>query len=255
MLIGFILLGKSILDAQRAYYHFQRRNAIERIQNYIITNLILVFLSAGVFIYGAAPQIINELSTQPIANAKPAKVIPELRPTRAIASTSQQSSDNSTLTQRANAPTARTITGEEIAALAPEEIIPILPDSFSKLKPESQLNDDAKVAELTFSSDINDAYLPVQPSEEFTEGSISTVYATFDYRSLENGNTWAWIWRQDGEIIGGGEKHWDYGNNGPGYVFMSPTTGIDKGDYSLEMWLNGELVAENSFEVTNSFAR
>ena len=58
-----------------------------------------------------------------------------------------------------------------------------------------------------------------------------------------DGRAGAWVWRYNGEVIGGGNELWTYGEDGPGYIFLNPETGFGPGDYTLEIWINGELMA------------
>ncbi len=71
---------------------------------------------------------------------------------------------------------------------------------------------------------------------------------------MADGMEWSWVWRYNGEVIDGGNQLWAYGNDGPGYVYLRPEEGFSEGDYSLEIWVNDQLVAQNSMTITGNAA-
>jgi hypothetical protein len=85
----------------------------------------------------------------------------------------------------------------------------------------------------------------------FPEGFF-TIYATFDYEEMSDGMAWAWVWRRDGEVISGGNELWAYGDNGPGYVYLNPEEGFQRGEYTVEVWVNSELLTTASLVVNNA---
>ncbi|MGB1253285.1 MAG: hypothetical protein ACPG8W_21920 [Candidatus Promineifilaceae bacterium] len=130
---------------------------------------------------------------------------------------------------------------------------PTLPPEFSALVPEVTLNASTRIGSLQFAADITEEYEPVAVRNEFGEGEF-TLYAVFNYADMSDGMTWSWVWRQDGDVIGGGEQMWNYGDAGPGYVYFQPEEGFTAGDYSLEVWVNGEFMEESSVEVASGVA-
>ena len=46
---------------------------------------------------------------------------------------------------------------------------------------------------------------------------------------------------------------WTYGKDGPGYIYFSPEEGFQFGEYSLEVWVNGEMLAQSG-AIMNSAA-
>ena len=69
---------------------------------------------------------------------------------------------------------------------------------------------------------------------------------------MVDGMSWSWVWRRNGAVIDGGNQIWAYGDSGPGYVYLRPEEGFDLGEYSLEVWVNGEIMALSDFMVTDS---
>ncbi|HIP72722.1 MAG TPA: hypothetical protein EYH05_15165 [Anaerolineae bacterium] len=63
---------------------------------------------------------------------------------------------------------------------------------------------------------------------------------------------WAWVWRLNGEVVDGGNELWEYGSDGPGYVYYSPEEGFQAGEYSLEVWVNGELMTRSTLTMTGT---
>ena len=60
------------------------------------------------------------------------------------------------------------------------------------------------------------------------------------------------MWRRDGDVVEGGNEVWAYGQEGPGYIFFSPEEGFQAGQYSLDVWVNGELMAQSTAVMNNA---
>ncbi|MCB0000072.1 MAG: hypothetical protein KDE56_30120, partial [Anaerolineales bacterium] len=71
-------------------------------------------------------------------------------------------------------------------------------------------------------------------------------------KAMANGMEWAWVWRHNGEVVDGGNEIWNYGQEGPGYIFFAPEEGFASGDYSLEVWVNGELLTRSTAVMNNA---
>jgi hypothetical protein len=65
---------------------------------------------------------------------------------------------------------------------------------------------------------------------------------------------WSWIWRQDGQVIDGGNELWAYGDDGPGYIYLSPEEGFGEGTYTLEIWVNDQLMGQASATMNDAAA-
>ena len=65
---------------------------------------------------------------------------------------------------------------------------------------------------------------------------------------------WAWVWRHNGKVIDGGNELWVYGDDGPGYIFLDPEEGFQEGRYSLEIWVNGELLGQAAANMNDAAA-
>jgi hypothetical protein len=104
---------------------------------------------------------------------------------------------------------------------------------------------------INFSTKIDDDYQAVNPTNIFAVGSY-TVFATFSYDGMADGMAWAWVWRHDGEVVEGGNELWAYGQDGPGYIYYNPEEGFRAGEYTLEVWVNGELFTRSNLRMTGS---
>jgi hypothetical protein len=129
----------------------------------------------------------------------------------------------------------------------------ILPEQYDQIDSASELGENTALGSILFSTDISEDYEAVAPSTRFGKGYF-TLYATFAYEEMTNGMSWSWVWRRNGEVIDGGNQKWSHGENGPGYVYYRPESGFDLGNYTLEVWVNGDLMAQSSFTVTDAIS-
>ncbi len=126
-----------------------------------------------------------------------------------------------------------------------------LPEQFNRFEPKAELNEATTLGDISFSTKIDNAYEAVDPTSIFAVGSY-TVYATFSYDGMADGMVWSWVWRHDGEVVDGGNEYWEYGADGPGYIFYNPEDGFRAGEYTLEVWVNGEQLTRSNLRMTGS---
>ena len=225
--IAFVLTAKSWREARRSPYYFQRKQAMQQMQSYSLVSMTLMMATAAIVAYTWSPTVSAAPRTAIITNAKPTSLSASVEAQPAVV---QQSA--SPLLQR--------------SALA-------LPPEFSNLEPQVALAEETAISDVVFASGVNDNYEPIGARTVFGEGQF-TLFATFDYASMDDGMTWAWVWRENGSVVGGGEQHWVYGEDGPGYVYLQPEEGFTAGDYSLELYVNGELHSQAQLEVSSGVA-
>lgn len=130
---------------------------------------------------------------------------------------------------------------------------PQLPEQFDEIEAAAEVDANTEIGAISFSTDITGDYRAVDPGKRFGQGYF-TLYATFSYEDMVDGTTWSWVWRHNGQVIDGGNQRWTYGNDGPGYVYLRPEDGFDQGEYDLEVWVNGDKMAQSSFQVTDSIS-
>ena len=114
---------------------------------------------------------------------------------------------------------------------------------------QSELTEKTTLGSIAFSRQVSDAYEPVLPSRIF-EAGYYTIYATFSYDGMADGMEWAWVWRHNGQPVSGGTQLWNYGADGPGYVYLNPEEGFQPGQYTLQVWVNEQLMTESNLIVT-----
>jgi hypothetical protein len=259
VLITIVQIFAAWRRVKRSPYFFLRQQAERGLQNRIWT-LVFLFVAGGLTIFYAnqtPPD--NTLRMALIAKAKPAQeaeqvVLDEL-PVIALdgpGSFEIRGGENSlgagnTIT----AALALSLTNADGLALPDAE--PVLPDEFDQVEPEVELNENSQFTRLVFSTEINDDYDPVSPRRTFVEG-FYTIYATFDYDGMADGMAWSWVWRRDGEIVNGGNELWQYADDGPGWIYYEPPEGFSPGEYTLEVWVNGELFQQASLLVESEAA-
>ncbi len=141
---------------------------------------------------------------------------------------------------------------EESSSLDPAELT--LPPEFDQFAPTIELLEDTIIGTLSFSTEIDEFDLiALSPGRLFDTG-FYTIYATFEYEEMQDGMVWSWVWRRDGQVISGGNEEWIYGDEGPGYVYLNPIEGFDQGEYTLEIWVNGELMSNANMFITDDIA-
>lgn len=143
---------------------------------------------------------------------------------------------------------------EETSQIPVEDVELTLPPEFDKLTSNVDLRDRTDIGALSFSTEIDEFDLiALSPGRLFDTG-FYTIYATFEYDQMADGMVWSWVWRRDGQVISGGNEEWVYGNDGPGYVYLNPIEGFDEGEYTLEIWVNSELLSSANMFITNDIA-
>jgi hypothetical protein len=163
-------------------------------------------------------------AAEPQAEASPERIEISLSPAGAVVSTEEAPSSAS--------------------GAAPE----VLPGEYDRLEPTAELNRGTTITDILFSTDISDDYRAISPLNQFVKGFF-TLYATFDYEGFEDGLVWSWVWRRNGQVMDGGNQVWDYGAEGPGYVYLQPEEGFSVGSYSLEVWVNDRLFKQAAFAI------
>lgn len=232
--VALLLSMKQWRDMKRSPYFFMRQQAGKRLQSYLSISFVLLFAAAGIGFYGYREPVDTTVRMVVLSNTKPADN--EVR--EIVAAKVSEKAAAAAETTSGGAIADILLGGEAAAALRPQ-----LPEAFDRFEPEADLQPGTELAELTLSTEVTDDYDPVQPGRVFAEG-FYTLYATFDYVQMADGMEWAWVWRHNGEVVDGGNELWNYGEEGPGYIYLSPEEGFQEGSYSLEVWVNGELLGQ-----------
>lgn len=227
---GALLSGGMAIYAKRqmkrALYYFPLRQAERRWQTYTLTTALMTMLacSLGLYLWISVqePEVETAAMVTETLTVEPTNV-----PTRVVTQTP--------LPQ----PTREQSNISSIVVPTPTPSLD-LPPSYDTLTPNSALSDATTISELRFATSVDANYAPINPRVMFPDGT-EVMYATFDYDGMADGMTWTWLWRYEGRVIEGDHEIWAYGDDGPGYMFVSPEEGLPEGRYSAEIWVNGEL--------------
>lgn len=249
-------------ESKRSPYYFLRRQAEQSMQTYSLATIGLMMTSLFVFMYIWQGPRDNVTRIALITSAKPAPAVAEqsanqlllTQPIEISAADVQpevvvvRGTTFSSLSQNIG-PTA------DLAATAdaPATAEPLLPAEFDQYEPQVQLTDNTSLSKLSFSTEVDDDLQALNPRRLFNEGYFK-LYATFTYEEMADGMEWAWVWRHEGEVINGGNELWAYGDEGPGYVFLNPPEGFQPGQYTVEIWVNGQLMSQSNLFVTTDVA-
>lgn len=241
MVLTSAITIKSWRDLKRSPYFFLRRQAEKKLQSYLMASLALMLVTAvtSAFAWQEPEDMTPRVAI--LANAKP--------PREDIRALFRESDAADT----AVAETALLIesTPDLPLAAVETETGQTLPAQFDQFKPTAELNQETDLGALAFSTEISERYQAINPAGIFAEG-FYTLYATFDYAQMANGMEWAWVWRLNGKVIDGGNELWNYGGNGPGYIYFTPEEGFLNGEYSLQVWVNGEMLAQSEVVMNNA---
>ncbi|MCA9958137.1 MAG: hypothetical protein KC443_03830 [Anaerolineales bacterium] len=245
LLLTLIMLISSVKawrELKRSPYFFLRQQAEKRLQRYSSTSFVLLLMTMAFAAYAWRTPQDTIIRVALLTNAKP--------PEEEIVA----------LLDRRNAEAESLVIEPEVvnvvdvlrldsdASLA----TPQLPAEYDRFEPTADLNPDTALGEILFSTEITDNYEAKNPGRIFPQGFF-TLYATFSYDAMADGMEWAWVWRHNGVVVDGGNELWEYGDNGPGYIFYGPEEGFQTGEYTLEVWVNGELLTFGSV-IMNSAA-
>lgn len=226
-----------------------RLQAEKRLQTYSFASL--GFLAASVLFafYALRPPTDNTLLVAVLTNAKP--VSDEIA---ALAIQEQARTAVEFTPETAVSSQIISTTSDQLFLTDPDSLVQAtleLPEDFNQFDPKVDLNENTELGTISFSTNIDDDFVAVDPTNIFAVGSY-TVYATFSYDGMADGMVWSWVWRHDGEVVDGGNEMWEYGEDGPGYIFYNPEEGFRAGEYTLEVWVNSEQLTRSNLRMTGS---
>lgn len=259
LLFTLYRLFASWRDVKRSPYFFLRQRAEKRLRAYLWTIIGLVVLAGGTLSVARQTPPDATVRRAILARAKPA-LAAESSASDEIPVISLDSPDNFEINSNSPLTLAETVpvsTSLEFPLSGPASaeisLQPTLPPDFDQFEPTAELQPETTITPIVFSSEISEDYDPISPRRVFGEGFF-TIYATFDYEAMAEGMEWAWIWRHDGEVVNGGNELWNYGDEGPGWIYYEPPEGFSPGEYTLEIWVNGELFQQASLSVESEAA-
>ena len=242
-------------QSKRSPYFFLRQQAEKRLQGYFWALVALLVLGGGTMAYTWQEPQDNALRMAILAQAKPVEASDRI-PVLAFDEEAPESFAFNTLDESV---TSTTPISSALALPAdrvlPEGLTlsPILPDEFDTVEPTAELLPETTITPLVFSTELDDEYKTSAPPRVSGEG-FYTISAIFDYDELVEGLAWSWIWRRNGDVVNGGNELWAYGDDGPGWIYYEPPEGFQPGDYTLEVWVNGELFQRAGLTIESEVA-
>jgi hypothetical protein len=252
LISGLVLLSllavsvtiKAWREAKKSPYFFLRQQAQHRMQRYATLTLALTLTTLGTAAFGWQPPPDTSPRYALITNTKP--VISEASASEALLT--RPADEIPTIIEIGLAPASQR--DAAIIELADPQArpVPILPAEYDNFEPRAALQPTTSLGSIAFSTEVDSRYAAVDASRRFVEGRF-TVYATFRYEDMVNGLAWSWVWRHNNEVVSGGNALWKDGPSGPGYIYYSPEGGFLPGEYSLDVWVNGELMTSANLLV------
>ena len=244
--VALLVSMKLWRDTKRSPYFFMRQQAAKRMQSYLTVFAVLTLLAGGIGVYGWRSPADTTIRMALITRAKPATAeIQEMMEQPSIAE--REAAEAETVTRGGGIANVL-LNADGLSTLAPE-----LPAAYDQIEPKVELKTTTDLGTVVLSSTVTKEYKAVNPANIFGEGFF-TLYATFDYKDMADGMVWSWIWRQDGQVIDGGNELWAYGDDGPGYIYLSPEEGFGEGTYTLEIWVNDQLMGQASATMNDAAA-
>ena len=84
--------------------------------------------------------------------------------------------------------------------------------------------------------------------------NTKAVYAVFDYVGMRDGLEWSVVWTRNGEEVARESHFWDEGQDGQAgtywVAYFNPEgTVLRGGDYTVSLYIEGELQAEAAFRI------
>ncbi len=230
-------------EKKRSPYFFLRRQAEKNLQAYLSLSITLFILGLGTTAYAWRPVPDDTLRVAILTNSKPAKQdIVDLVQEAAAETAAIELNAALQLGEQGNLfSSGESVTLLGISETNLSEATPELPARYDKYEHVVELNENTALGTINFSQEISQDFEALEPKRIFFEG-FYTLYATFSYEGMENGMTWAWVWRKNGDVVDGGNELWAYGDSGPGYIYFDPEEGFQSGEYTLEIWVNRELL-------------
>ena len=245
--LALLLSLKLWRATKRSPYFFMRQQAAKRMQSYLSICFVLLVLSGAIGVYGWRTPDDPTVRMALITDTKP--ISEEDREFFAQPSTAELAIEEANMASAQSGGVANfLLNSDQAAALSPK-----LPAAFDRFEPQAELQPTTELGQVALSNAVTDEYEAISPASIFGEG-FYTLYATFSYDDMADGMEWAWVWRHNGEVIDGGNELWAYGDDGPGYIYLSPEEGFQEGKYSLEIWVNGELLGQAAATMNDSAA-
>jgi hypothetical protein len=245
LLLAISVTVKAWRQAKSSPYFFLRQQALQRMRHSMAVTLVLTVAAFGTAAYGWQPPRDNTPRYALIANAKPFVVTFNL-----------DNADNIEVGVRVPAAVAIDYAGSGLAPdmitddlfIPGDRLTPILPDEYNTIASRAVALPTTSLGSIDFSTAVDSRYQAIDPTRRFLEGRF-TIYATFHYEDMVDGASWSWVWRRNNQVLSGGNALWKDGRSGPGYIYYNPKEGFLPGEYSLDVWVDGNLMTSANLLV------
>jgi hypothetical protein len=248
LLLAVSVTIKAWREAKTSPYFFLRQQAIQRMQHYMTLTLALTIATLGTAAYAWQTPPDTTPRYALITHAKP--ITPESSTTIDLAM-AEAANQPPTIIEIGLAPASqRESATDTLFELADPltNFTPALPAEYDNIEPRAVSKPTTSLGSVAFSTAVDSRYEAVNPDRRFTEGRF-TVYATFHYEDMVDGSAWSWVWRRNNEVVSGGNALWKDGSSGPGYIYYGPEEGFLPGEYSLHVWVNGEMMTSANLTI------
>ena len=260
-LFTLIITVRAWRESKRSPYFFLRREAEQRMLQYGSSSIALIMIAGAVFFYSYTPSADNTIRMALFESIKPdyneaLAMIESLDDSEATSEVELIEVEPIVAVETDVQVTERPVMFSNLLmdAVAPIKITTNdLPVKYSQqFEATEVLKMGTGFGEIAFSDEINEFYEAINPDRVFP-ARFFTLYATFVYEDMVDGMEWAWVWRHNGEVIDGGTEVWAYGEDGPGYVYLED--GFSAGEYSVQIWVNEEMMSDANVIVTSAASR
>lgn len=105
------------------------------------------------------------------------------------------------------------------------------------------------IGTMTFALGATDDLQPVDAAQTFKPG-VTKIHALFDYKNFSRNDTWERVWLLDGTEMLRSSETWT-GDAGGTFDYFLDAGGqpLPAGEWTLEIYLNGDLLASDSFAI------
>ncbi len=100
---------------------------------------------------------------------------------------------------------------------------------------------------ITFAAGVTGDDEPEDTGNAFV--GVGEIYAFFSVTGLEEGEEWQTRWLIDGEEVLRQDQSWEGGDTPSTWVSLSHPDGLPAGEYTLELYVAGELAQSGSFLI------
>jgi len=101
---------------------------------------------------------------------------------------------------------------------------------------------------LVFSSQVTRDGRPINPAAVLPAGGRE-LYATFEYRGMQDGAPWTVVWAHNGRTIINQQEAWSDGPSGRRVLVLATKEGLPVGTYHLALAVAGQVMAEGEVVV------